>query len=91
MGFLVRQLVLFSSSHTYMGIMIVWEWGGEGEGFVPAQHGILSTLRFRVLYICPSRQEVGMAHDFGQFTCNGPVDIFDCCEVGGEKNVEIAL
>lgn len=62
-----------------------------GKGFLPTQHGILPTLRLRVLYICPSGQEVGMAHDFGQFARNGSVDVFDCCEVGGEKDVEVAL
>lgn len=64
---------------------------GRGRSFVPAQHGILPALRLRVLYISPSGQEVGMAHDFGQFARNGSVDVFDCCKVGGEKDVEIAL
>ena len=62
-----------------------------GEGKLPAQHGVFPTLRLRVLDTSPTRQEFRMAHDSGQFTGDGHVDILNRCEVRGEEDVKIAL
>lgn len=58
---------------------------------VPGQQRILPAPCLGIFDVCPPTNKVLVAHDLGQLSGDGTVDVLDDVEVGGEEDIKVAL